>query len=51
MNIIWVVLGGLVLLFLILWYCLAHIHYVKSTIKSPAKRFFFAMLMGILEIF
>lgn len=51
MDIIWIVLGVLVFLFLILWYGLAHIHYVKSTIKSPVRRFFFAMLMGILEIF
>ncbi|MGM0166608.1 hypothetical protein IGI39_001570 [Enterococcus sp. AZ135] len=51
MNIIWGVIGVLMLLFLILWYCLAHIHYVRSTIKSPIKRFFLAMLMGILEIF
>ena len=51
MNIVWVVLGVLVFLFFILWYCLAHIHYLRSTIKSPLKRLFFAMLMGILEIF
>lgn len=51
MTIIWSVLGGLVLLFLALWSCLAHIHYVKSTIESPVKRILFAILMGILEIF
>lgn len=51
MNIVWGVLGILVVLFLILWCGLIRIHYIKSTIKSPAKRLLLAVLMGFMELF
>lgn len=51
MNFIWGVLGILIVLFLVLWGGLIRIHYLKSTIKSPAKRLLLAILTGFLEIF